>query len=54
MPGIVNNLQIRNALYSSYIMTYIERDVRVISGTVDTLKFLDFITAAWWPVRPCD
>ena len=46
MPGIVNNPQVRDTLYSSYLMTYIERDVREISGTVNSLKFLDFITAA--------
>lgn len=46
MPDIVNNPQMRDTLYSSYLMTYIERDVREISGTVNSLKFLDFLTAS--------
>ena len=33
------------AVYSSYIGTYIERDVKELSGTIETLKFLNFITA---------
>ena len=36
----------RRALYSSYISTYIDRDVKEISGTVESLKFMNFITAA--------
>ena len=35
----------RNIFYSSYISTYLERDVRYLSGTIDSLKFLNFITA---------
>ncbi|WP_330698509.1 ATP-binding protein [Anaerocolumna sp. MB42-C2] len=34
------------AVYSSYISTYIERDVKEISGTIDSLKFMNFITSA--------
>lgn len=34
------------AVYASYIGTYIDRDVKEISGTIDSLKFMDFITAA--------
>lgn len=46
MPGIVSGLyRDRNMYYSSYISTYVERDVRDISGTVDALKFNRFITA---------
>lgn len=46
MPGIVSGLfSDRNMYYSSYIATYIERDVRDISGAVDALKFNRFITA---------
>ncbi len=46
MPGIVSGLYgDRNMYYSSYISTYVERDVRDISGTVDALKFNRFITA---------
>ena len=36
----------RRAFYSSYVSTYIDRDVKDISGTVDSLKFLRFITAS--------
>lgn len=35
----------RNVYYSSYLSTYIERDVRELSGTIDALKFNRFITA---------
>ena len=46
MPGIVSGLYPdRNMYYSSYLSTYVERDVRDISGTVDALKFNRFITA---------
>jgi hypothetical protein len=47
MPAIVSgansNIQI---FYSSYLSTYIERDVRELSDAIDSLKFLRFITAA--------
>ncbi len=33
-------------VYSSYISTYIDRDIKELSGTVDSLKFMGFITAA--------
>ena len=36
----------RRAVYSSYISTYIDRDVKEISGNVDSLRFMNFITAA--------
>ncbi len=46
MPAIVSernsNYQI---FYSSYLSTYIERDVRELSDSIDSLKFLRFITA---------
>ena len=46
MPGIVSGLYgDRNIYYSSYISTYVERDVRELSGSVDGLKFNRFITA---------
>lgn len=46
MPGIVGGQYTdRNIYYSSYLSTYIERDVRDISGSVDALKFNRFITA---------
>lgn len=46
MPGIVSGLfPDREIYYSSYISTYIERDVRELSGNIDALKFNRFITA---------
>lgn len=46
MPGIVSGQYAdRNIYYSSYLSTYIARDVRDISGSVDALKFNRFITA---------
>lgn len=45
MPGVVSGLYSdRNVFYSSYISTYVERDVRDISGSVDALKFNRFLT----------
>ena len=46
MPGIINHQGTRDVLYASYLTAYIERDVRDLSGTIDALKFMDFITAA--------
>lgn len=46
MPGIVSGLfPDREIYYSSYISTYIERDVRELSGNIDALKFNRFVTA---------
>ena len=46
MPAVISgqnkNTQI---FYSSYVTTYIERDVRALSDSIDSLKFLRFITA---------
>lgn len=36
----------RQMLYSGYISTYIDRDVKELSGAIDSLRFMDFITAA--------
>lgn len=46
MPAIVSG-QSRNSqiFYSSYLSTYIERDVRELSDSIDSLKFLHFMTA---------
>ena len=45
IPGIISGQYAdRNIYYSSYLSTYIERDVRDISGSVDALKFNRFIT----------
>ena len=32
--------------YSDYVSTYLERDVKAISGAIDSLRFVDFLTAA--------
>ena len=46
MPGLISGqFTDRNIYYSSYISTYVERDVRDISGNVDALKFNRFVTA---------
>lgn len=46
MPGVCGNTsEDRNVYYSSYLSTYIERDVRELSGAIDALKFAKFITA---------
>lgn len=46
MPGVVSG-QITNSkiFYSSYLSTYIERDVKELSDAIDSLKFFHFITA---------
>ena len=44
MPGLVSNRRVnRDTYYSSYITTYVERDVRDLSGDIDALKFLRFL-----------
>lgn len=46
MPGIVSGrFPDRDIYYASYISTYIERDVRTLSGDIDALKFNRFVTA---------
>lgn len=47
MPAI-NSGQNSNSqiFYSSYLSTYIERDIMELSDSIDSLKFLRFITAA--------
>lgn len=46
MPAMVNGQHSNNNIfYSSYIATYIERDIKALSDAIDTLKFLNFITA---------
>ncbi len=46
MPAMVSGSNSNAQLfYSSYISTYIERDIREISDAIDALKFLRFITA---------
>ena len=46
MPGLVSGVTPdRNVFYSSYLSTYVQRDVRELSGSVDALKFHRFVTA---------
>lgn len=46
MPAIVSGQNSnRQIFYSSYLSTYIERDVRELSDSIDSLKFLRFMTA---------
>lgn len=46
MPGLVSGeYSDRGVYYSSYLSTYVERDARDLSGTVDALKFVKFVTA---------
>lgn len=46
MPGLISGPMLdRNIFYSSYLSTYVERDVRELSGSVDALKFNRFVTA---------
>ena len=47
MPAVVSGASSNGQIfYSSYLNTYIERDVRQLSDAIDSLKFLRFITAA--------
>lgn len=47
MPAIISGANSNSQIfYSSYLSTYIERDIKGLSDTVDSLKFLRFITAA--------
>ncbi len=46
MPRLVSGrTPDRNIFYSSYLSTYVERDVRDLSGSVNALKFNRFVTA---------
>jgi predicted AAA+ superfamily ATPase len=46
MPALVSGRYSDHAhYYSDYIGTYLERDVKDISGTIDSLKFIKFIRA---------
>lgn len=47
MPAIVSGANSNSQFfYSSYLSTYIERDIRDLSDAIDSLKFLKFMTAA--------
>ncbi len=46
MPAIVSGANTNSQIfYSSYLSTYIERDVKELAEGIDSLKFLRFITA---------
>lgn len=46
MPALVSGkYSNKNIFYSSYLQTYIERDVKELSGAIDSIKFMNFITA---------
>ena len=46
MPAVVSGQNSNSQIfYSSYLSTYIERDVKGLSDSIDSLKFLRFITA---------
>lgn len=46
MPAVISGANSNNQIfYSSYLTTYIERDVKELSNAIDSLKFLRFITA---------
>ncbi len=46
MPAIVSGkYKDSNVFYMSYLTTYLDRDVRELSGTIDSLKFTKFLTA---------
>ncbi len=47
MPAIVSGANSNSQIfYSSYLSTYIERDIWDLSDAIDSLKFLKFMTAA--------
>jgi len=47
MPALISGqYSDHRIVYSSYVSTYIDRDVKEISGAIDSLKFMNFITAA--------
>lgn len=46
MPALVSAARTnRDIFYSSYLSTYVERDVKELSSSIDALKFLRFFTA---------
>jgi hypothetical protein len=46
MPAIVSGKYTdSNIFYMSYLSTYLERDVKGLSGSIESLKFMKFITA---------
>lgn len=46
MPAIVDNNDLdNNIFYTSYISTYLDRDVKELSSNIDSIKFYDFIVS---------
>lgn len=46
MPAMASGrISNRNLFYSSYLQTYIERDIRELNGAIEAVEFLRFITA---------
>ena len=46
MPAIISGVNTNSHIfYSSYLSTYIERDVKELAESIDSLKFLRFMTA---------
>ena len=43
MPTVVSNIAERNNYFSSYVNTYIERDVRELLNVGKTLEFYNFM-----------
>jgi predicted AAA+ superfamily ATPase len=46
MPQLIADGSSRETFYESYVRTYLERDVRDLSGDIDVLKFYRFMVAA--------
>jgi predicted AAA+ superfamily ATPase len=47
MPALVSGQYRDNGVfYSSYLNTYLERDIRELSGDIDSVRFLRFVTSA--------
>jgi len=47
MPALISGeIKNRDRFYESYISTYLERDVRDLSGDIDVLKFYRFLVSA--------
>jgi len=47
MPALLSGkYEDQSIFYSGYISTYLDRDVKELSGAIDSLKFMNFITAA--------
>jgi predicted AAA+ superfamily ATPase len=46
MPAIIDNNGIENnVFYNSYLSTYLDRDVKELTNTIDSIKFYDFIVS---------